>query len=82
MLWFGLHFILLRREFGKLAVGVLNECFESDEKKTHALLMRRIDQCDGIMCLDIALRTNNFTVHITQSLSVLLQGSVDGKSRV
>ncbi|XP_061181480.1 transient receptor potential cation channel subfamily M member 2-like [Saccostrea echinata] len=46
-------------EFGDLAMGVLNECFEADEKKTNFLLIRRHEQFDGANCLKIAVKSDN-----------------------
>ncbi|XP_048780497.1 transient receptor potential cation channel subfamily M member 2-like isoform X2 [Ostrea edulis] len=46
-------------EFGDLAVGVLNECFEADERKTNFLLIRRHEQFDGANCLKIAVKSDN-----------------------
>lgn len=46
-------------EFGDLAMGVLNECFEADEKKTNLLLIRRHEQFGEANCLKIAVKSDN-----------------------
>lgn len=47
------------REFGDLAMGVLNECFEADEKKTNLLLIRRHEQFGDANCLKLAIKSDN-----------------------
>uniref|UniRef100_K1QLP0 Transient receptor potential cation channel subfamily M member 8 n=1 Tax=Magallana gigas TaxID=29159 RepID=K1QLP0_MAGGI len=46
-------------EFGDLAMGVLTECFEADEKKTNVLLIRRHEQFGEANCLKIAVKSDN-----------------------
>nr|XP_022342892.1 transient receptor potential cation channel subfamily M member 2-like isoform X1 [Crassostrea virginica] len=46
-------------EFGDLAMGVLNECFEADEKKTNLLLIRRHEQFGDANCLKLAIKSDN-----------------------
>lgn len=40
-------------------MGVLNECFEADEKKTNLLLIRRHEQFGDANCLKLAIKSDN-----------------------
>ena len=41
-------------EFQKLAVGVLNTCYERNQRLTHDLLMREIPTCENTTLLMLA----------------------------
>ncbi|OWF39756.1 transient receptor potential cation channel subfamily M member 2-like [Mizuhopecten yessoensis] len=58
-------------EFSRLALEILNECQEKDEKKATDLLTQRIDEWGHSTCEQIAMKTDNkdFVAHATfQSL--------------
>jgi hypothetical protein len=51
--------LFLFREFSDLALKVLNECHETDERKAQNLLVRKLDNWGGATCVLIAVETQN-----------------------
>lgn len=47
------------RDFSDLAIEVLNECHETDERKAQNLLIRQLDNWGGATCVLIAVETQN-----------------------
>lgn len=46
-------------DFSDLAIAVINECYETDERKAQNLLIRQLDNWGGATCLLIAVETEN-----------------------
>lgn len=47
------------REFSNLAIAVLNECYDVEEKKAQNLLIRELEHWGAATCVLLAVESNN-----------------------